>query len=95
MAEYRLPEIGMTIEGEKGTLAVNDDRVELRNGGEPRRWHRQDLDARVPFLLGDPEYTWESERFVAAIESGEPHGGADFHDGAGVEKLIDELGSGA
>jgi predicted dehydrogenase len=92
LADYRLPEIGMTITGSRGAINVNDDRLELTNGAEPRRWHRQDLgDTQVPFLLGDPEYTRESEAFVAAVASGEGAGGADFAAGARVERVIDDI----
>jgi predicted dehydrogenase len=92
MADYRLPEIGMTIAGSGGTIAVNDDRLELVSNGDSRRWHRQDLaDGQVPFLLGDPEYTRESEAFVASVAEGRDHGGADFQDGARVERLIDGI----
>jgi predicted dehydrogenase len=91
MADYRLPEIGMTIQGSDGTIKVNDDRVEMLNGSS-ELWHRQDLEgSEVSFLLGDPEYTRESEVFVAAVSEGRPHGGASFEDGARVEKVIDEI----
>lgn len=92
MADYRLPEIGMTITGSEGVIHVNDDRLKIVSGGRDRMWFRQDLDdSRVPFLLGDPEYCRENETFVAAIVSGQSRGGADFHAGARVERVIDAI----
>jgi predicted dehydrogenase len=92
MPEYRLPEIGMRISGSDGDLKVNEDMVELSNGDEPQRWHRHDFgDSEVPFLLGDPEYSRESQAFIGAIESGTAHNGADFEAGARVERVIDAI----
>jgi hypothetical protein len=88
LPDYRLPEIGMNVVGSEGTMNVNDDRLELDSGV----LYRHDVtDAQVPFLLGDPEYTLESDRFTAAVATGVPHGGASFEDGARVEQVIDGI----
>jgi len=87
---YRLPEIGMTVVGSEGTLRVNEDRLEIVNGGR-RRWHRHDLhDSEVPFLLGEPEYVRENVAFVNAVMEGQPTG-ADFNAGRRVERVIDQI----
>lgn len=92
MAEYRLPEIGMRIEGSAGRIAVNDDRVELVSDGDSRTWHKQDLaDNEVPFVLGESEYTRENVAFVDAVLHGRDHGGADFPAGAAVDRVIDGI----
>jgi len=92
MPDYRLPEIGMAIVGSEGTIKVNDDRVEVESRRHCARWHRQDLDdSSVPFLLADPEYSRESQAFIAAAGGRHNHGGADFQAGARVEKVIDAI----
>jgi predicted dehydrogenase len=91
MAEYRLPEIGMTVTGAHGRLRVNEDRVEVEPGaGERVLWHRHRLHDQVPFLLADPEYHREDEHFIQAIRSG-GRATPDFEDGAQVEAVIDRI----
>jgi predicted dehydrogenase len=69
---YRMPEFGVTIHGEKGSLSVNDDEVKLELAGkEPRRWFRLDMDDNVGFLLGGPEYYRENQHFLGCITSGQ------------------------
>ena len=71
MKDYRMPEVGFTVEGSKGTITVNDDWVELRlRGGASSRWHRQDLNDNVPFWLGSPEYYREDKYFVGCLLDG-------------------------
>lgn len=92
MTEYRLPTTGMRIAGSAGSIDVNDDRLVLTTSGRNETWHRQDLDdSRVPFLLGDAEYTRQDAAFVAAVAGGGGHGGADFGAGARVERVIDAI----
>jgi len=92
MADYRLPEIGITIKGSEGRIDVNDDQLELVNDRQTQRWHRQDLaDSEVEFLLGEAEYSRENDAFIAAVATGLDHGGADFEAGARVERIIDAM----
>ena len=71
-SDYRLPEIGFIMKGNKGlTLVVNEDVLELRsNNGERRVWHKHDLNDTVNFLLGGADYLREDEAFIDAISSG-------------------------
>ncbi len=71
-SDYRLPEIGFIMKGNKGlTLVVNEDVLELRsNNGEKRVWYKHDLNDTVNFLLGGADYLREDEAFIDAISSG-------------------------
>jgi len=88
---YRMPEVGFTVEGSRGVLRVNDDKLELSlNGGEKFRWFRHDLRDGVGFWLGAPEYYREDECFVEIVMRGgsvEPC----FETSAKVDRLIDEV----
>ena len=90
MENYRLPEIGLIIKGVKGTIKVNDDRLELKlDDGGSAIYYRQDLDDRASFLLGGAEYFREDESFINALVKGldtEP----SFQTAARVEKIIDQ-----
>jgi predicted dehydrogenase len=90
--DYRLPEIGLVIEGSNGqSLTVNDDKVELREKqGEINVWHKQDLKDNTSFMLGGTDYYREDEEFMKAIKSGntiEP----DFSTASRVDELIDSV----
>ena len=70
---YRMPEFGLSIQGTKGTLDVNDDVVKLTlSGSVPKRWYRHDMADNVDFLLGGPEYYRENQQFIHALIKGEP-----------------------
>ncbi len=91
MQAYRLPQIGLHLHGTKGSLHVNEDKVELvPSGGESRTWYRHDFDDSVPFLLADPEYCREDQHFVDALQHGAA-GGSNFQMAAAVERLIDQI----
>lgn len=87
--DYRMPEIGFSVEGSKGVVQVNDDSVELRlNDGSSRRWLRHDLSDSVPFWLAAPEYYREDEYFVRCVLEGrdaEP----SFNSASKVDRMID------
>jgi len=70
MDNYRLPFFGLEISGDKGTIKVDDDKVELRLDGKSKKWYRHDLDDNVNFLLGAPEYYREDEYFVNSVLTG-------------------------
>lgn len=93
MKDYRMPEVGFVFEGSKGTVAVNDDKVELRlRGGASSTWHRQDLNDNVPFWLGLPEYYREDEYFVSCVRDGcrsEPC----FESASKVDEMIEDVKS--
>ena len=91
MRNYRMPEVGFSIEGSKGSLEVNDDKVDLRlKNGESAEWYRHDLNDNVSFWLGAPEYFREDDYFVRCALKGceaEPC----FASASKVDKLIDEV----
>jgi hypothetical protein len=94
MPDYRMPEIGFLIKGSEGEMVVNDDRVELRPvEGKGSTWYRHDLDDRVPFCLGLPEYYREDALFVDSVikkQAAEP----DFSMAARVDDLIGQIEQG-
>lgn len=91
MKEYRMPEFSLTIEGDKGRIAVSDDEVSLETADrEIQRWYRHDLGDNVDFLLGDPEYFREDKCFVTSVLDGrkcEP----DFATASKVDEIIEQV----
>jgi len=88
---HRMPEVGFAIEGSKGSLNVDDDKVELSlKDGKAHKWFRHDLGDGVAFWLGGSEYYREDECFVRAVLNG---GKAEpcFETAAKVDGLIDEV----
>jgi predicted dehydrogenase len=67
--DYRLPEIGFVMEGDKGlVLTVNDDKLEIRDkSGERKVWYRHDLKDTAHYFLGSTDYLREDEAFIGAI----------------------------
>jgi hypothetical protein len=71
MKGYRMPEIGLSIRGSKGTLTVDDDEVNLKIGGRKTfTWYKHDLKDNVSFWLGDSAYFREDEYFIKRISEG-------------------------
>jgi predicted dehydrogenase len=89
--DYRLPEIGLIIRGTKGTLTVNDDRLELKmNDGNSFVLYRHDLGDNVGFFLGRSDYFREDEAFIGAIANGskiEPN----FQTASNVDSIISQV----
>jgi predicted dehydrogenase len=90
--KYRLPEIGLIIEGSTGlTLIVNDDELELRNKHSIlKSWHKQDLDDNTHFILGGTDYSREDEEYTSSIKTGaiiEP----DFHTALKTDDIISRM----
>ncbi len=88
---YRMPEIGLSIEGRKGTLIVNDDKVEIKfNDGSLKRWFRQDLDDRVDFVLWAPEYFREDRHFIDCVLNVKVPN-PNFDEAFKVDRIIEEV----
>lgn len=89
--QYRLPEVGFSINGSSGRMVVTDDKLELqRSNGDSQTWFRHDLDDNVPFWLGLPEYYREDLCLVDSIakhRSAEP----DFHAASRVDEIISQV----
>ncbi len=91
MENYRMPEIGLCIEGSKGTMEVNDDKLELNlNDGKSIVWYRHDLDDKVSFWLGATEYVREDEYFVKSVLEGH-NAEPSFYTASKVDHLIDQV----
>ena len=88
---YRMPEIGLLVNGSKGTLKVDEDKVELQlNTGVSCLWHKHDLGDGVPFFIGGTDYVREDDIFVRSITDGvkpEP----TFAAAARVEEVIQRI----
>lgn len=85
---YHVPEFGLSIQGSKGKIKVDDDVVGLEtSSGGSFHWHKHDLKDNVGFLLGAPEYYREDDYFVNSILSGV---GAeiDFSNASKVDYII-------
>ena len=91
MEGYRMPEVGISINGSNGTIDVSDDLVRLRErNGRESTWYRHDLNDNVPFWLGLPEYYREDLHFVESVKAGSK-GCPDFPAAAKVDELITEV----
>lgn len=89
--EYHVPEFGLAIHGDKGSMTVSDDEVVLEaSDGKMKKWYRHDLGDNVDFLLGEPEYCREDEHFISSVlenRRSEP----DFVTASKVDKVIEQV----
>jgi predicted dehydrogenase len=94
MENYRMPEIGLLINGYKGAIEVNDDRLCLElSDGSSSKWYRHDLNDSVDFWLGESEYFREDQLFIESVSKNkkcEPN----FDTASKVDYLIDQVRSG-
>lgn len=91
MKNYRMPKIGLVIEGSEGILKVDDERVDLKlNCGKSFSWYRHDLEDNVPFWLGASEYFREDEHFIKSIIEGH-NPETSFQTASKVDLIIDEI----
>ncbi|MBN2604089.1 MAG: Gfo/Idh/MocA family oxidoreductase [Candidatus Thermoplasmatota archaeon] len=90
MDNYRMPHFGIEIRGEKGTINVNDDKVELTLNGKSKKWYRHDLSDNVDFMLGLPEFYREDEYFVNSVLSGNKTE-LNFLTASKVDYIIDQV----
>ena len=68
---YHVPEFGLSIQGSKGKIKVDDDVVKFETSSAGSfHWRKHDLKDNVGFLLGAPEYYREDDYFVKSILSG-------------------------
>jgi len=91
MEGYRMPEVGLSIFGSKGSIMVNDYKVKLMiSSGRSSVWYRHDLSDNVPFWLGLPEYYREDLHFVNSVNEGhaaEP----GFYEASKVDEIISQI----
>lgn len=87
---YRLPDMCLSIIGDKGTLMVNEDNVQLTINGIKNIWYKHDLNDVVPFFIGGSEYQRQDQMFIKAIKEGikaEPN----FYTAAKIHKMVDAV----
>lgn len=91
---YRTPTMTIHVQGENGTLDVNDDRVALfLTNSRPNvnagwhEWRKPDLYHGVPFDIGGANYTAQAMQFVGAIR-GEAKVESDVHSALRVQRVI-------
>ena len=91
MENYRMPEFGFDIRGEKGVMKVNDDFVEvIQRDEKPKKLYRHDLNDYTGFLLGAPEYYREDEYFVRSALAGKMTN-PSFLTASKVDLIIDQI----
>jgi predicted dehydrogenase len=86
---YRMPEVGIEINGTNGTITANDDQVQLTNRNITKKWYRLDLKDNVDFLLATPEYYRENRQFIDCIAQGKQPD-PSFLTALKTEKVIDQ-----
>ena len=63
-----MPEFELIVHGSKGSISVNDDKLELNlNTGKSSTLYRHDLGDNVGFQLGGPEYFRENEYYISSV----------------------------
>ena len=91
MENYRMPNFGLSIRGNGGTLEVNDYCLDMKlKNGNCYKWLKHDLNDHVDFLLGESEYYREDEKFVNSVlncDKVEP----SFATASKVDDVIDQV----
>jgi predicted dehydrogenase len=95
MEGYHVPEFGLSIQGSKGKIKVDDDILKIEKSPlGSLHWHKHDLNDNVGFLLGAPEYYREDDYFVKSILSGvDPE--TNFSNASKVDQIIEKVTGGA
>ena len=87
---YRLPDMSLTVLGDRGTLSVNEDVVQLTTeNGNLTTWYRHDLNDVVPFSIGGNEYQRQDDLFIKSVR-GKIKVEPDFNTAAKVHQLMDQ-----
>ena len=87
---YRLPDMSLTVLGDRGTLSVNEDVVQLTTeNGNLTTWYRHDLNDVVPFSIGGNEYQRQDDSFIKSVR-GKTKVEPDFNTAAKVHQLMDQ-----
>ncbi|WP_026380415.1 Gfo/Idh/MocA family protein [Afifella pfennigii] len=92
---YRTPTVAIHVQGENGTLDVDDDQVQLflvdgvgSLAAGWHRWRKPDLYKGVPFDIGGTIYTDQAMEFLGAVR-GEGEVGSDIRSAFEVQRVID------
>jgi predicted dehydrogenase len=91
---FRTPTMSIHVQGEHGTLDVNDDRVALfltdKTGDVEagwHHWHKPDLYRGVPFDIGGSNYAAQTMEFLGAIRN-EAKVSSDVVSALAVQRVI-------
>jgi predicted dehydrogenase len=88
---YRLPEMELVVTGEKGTIKVNEDIVQLvSQEGKIYSWYKHNLDDFVPYSIGGNDYQRQDAQFIKAILNGSSIQ-SSFYTASHVEHVIDTV----
>jgi predicted dehydrogenase len=94
---YRLPEMRILMQFDKGTIAVTEKYIEIYSeeaGGSLKQgwntFHLQNLTKGVPIDLGGPEYTAEDAQLLDCIGDGNAPL-CNFHEAAKTNFVIDAI----
>jgi predicted dehydrogenase len=91
MDQYRLPEVRVVLEGSKGTIKADEDKIQFEPKlGSPVTWYRGQLYDNVSFFLGGADYVRENEAFIKSI-AGHECIGCDFHAGSVVDRIMEQV----
>lgn len=69
---YRLPEMRIRIEGDRGSINVTEDVVLVESDKRPQKIYKQQLGRGVFLDVGGPEYTLEDLAFIGAVKQKRP-----------------------
>ena len=90
-ANYRLPEIGISITGSEGTMIVNEEIFEFHSdGNKPIVKKRAELENGVPFFLAESDYYLEDRCFIDALGT-RSSGHVDFSVAAKTDFCINSI----
>lgn len=94
---YRLPEMRIVMQFDKGTIAVTEKYIEIDSevdDGSLKRgrstFYLQNLTAAVPINLGGPEYTAEDAQLLDCVGNGDAPL-CNFHEAAQTNFVIDAI----
>lgn len=94
---HRTLTMNISVQGERGTLDVNDDEVRLfldkETSAFAKDWSvfkKPDLFSGVSVDIGGPHYTKQTEAFVNAIR-GQGQIGSDIHSAFAVQTIVDAI----
>lgn len=94
LKEYRLPELMIEVYGKRGVLTVTDDFIRCTTGNNQEIQYKSSFKDPVPFLLVDPEFTKESETFLACAEQ-KTTPDSNFVEAAKVNRMIGRVNESA
>jgi predicted dehydrogenase len=88
---YRLPDIKLLIEGEKGSISVNEDKLEIKSkDGKNLVYYKQDLDDFSPIFIGGTHYYRQDSLFISAVRNNAPVE-LTFKKASTIQKIIDDI----